>query len=103
MKKIMCCLLLSACLCTLLVGCSIDEVVNADPNPVSTVSKEKKLRKIDNNDIYEFVDSDTGVHYWIYSHRMGNSGQGGMTPRLNSDGTVMVTKVKEENKDKGEK
>lgn len=96
MKKIMCCILLSVCLCTLLVGCSIDI---EDPE----ASKEGNILKIDNNDIYEFVDPDTGVHYWIYSHRMGNSGQGGMTPRLNSDGTVMVTKVKEESKDKGEK
>lgn len=48
--------------------------------------------KIYNNDIYEFVDPDTGVHYWVYSHQEGYSGMGGMTPRLNSDGSVMVNK-----------
>lgn len=48
--------------------------------------------KIYNDDIYEFIDPDTGVHYWIYSHKVPYGGMGGMTPRLNSDGTVMVTK-----------
>ena len=97
MKKVICCILLSVCFCTLLVGCSID-IDMEEPE----ASKEESILKIDNNDIYEFVDPDTGVHYWIYSHHEGGGGMGGMTPRLNSDGTVMVTKVKEENKDKGE-
>ena len=48
--------------------------------------------KIKNSDIYEFVDPETGVHYWVYSHKDGYGGMGGMTPRLNSDRTVMVTK-----------
>lgn len=30
--------------------------------------------KIYNSDIYEFVDPDTGVHYWIYSHSAGYRG-----------------------------
>lgn len=47
--------------------------------------------KIGNSDVYEFVDPDTGVHYWIYSHKAGYGGMGGMTPRLNADGTVMIT------------
>ena len=47
---------------------------------------------LSNNDIYEFIDPDTGVHYWVYSHQEGYSGMGGMTPRLNSDGSVMVNK-----------
>lgn len=38
-------------------------------------------------DMYEFIDPDTGVHYWVFSHR---AGEGGITPRLNSDGTIMV-------------
>ena len=81
MKKVICCILLSVCLCTLLIGCGR----NAEE---SKANKEKEIC----NDVYEFVDPETGVHYWIYSNTIGNSGQGGMTPRLNSDGTVMVTK-----------
>lgn len=55
-------------------------------------SNDGSTTKIYNSDIYEFVDPDTGVHYWVYSHKEGYGGMGGMTPRLNSDGTVMITK-----------
>ena len=37
----------------------------------------------------EYVDPDTGVHYWVQD--------GGMTPRLNPDGTIMVTSQEEMN------
>ena len=82
MKKIICCILLSVCLCFTLVGCDITE-------EAGTMDKES-IQKINNNGIYEFIDHDTGVHYWIYAY--GETG--GMTPRLNSDGTVMVTSIK---------
>lgn len=83
MKKIICCILLCSCMCISLAGCNI-------PKETET-SNAGSTSKIRNNDIYEFVDPDTGVHYWIYSHSGGYSGMGGMTPRLNSDRTVMVT------------
>lgn len=69
-----------------MVGCDITEETGT--------MDEESIPKIDNSDIYEFIDPDTGVHYWIYSYIVSNGGMGGMTPRLNSDGTVMVTKVK---------
>ena len=34
--------------------------------------------------MHEYVDPDTGVHYWVQEDV-------GMTPRLNPDGTIMVT------------
>lgn len=37
------------------------------------------------SNILEFVDLHTGIHYFVYS--CGNAG--GMTPRLNPDGSVM--------------
>ena len=59
--------------------------------PVGTeTSASGTTSKIYNSDIYEFVDPDTGVHYWIYSHKDGYAGMGGMTPRLNADGSVMA-------------
>lgn len=48
-----------------------------------------------NDDMYEFVDPQTGVHYWVYSHGAAYKGMGGITPRLNADGTIMVTPVTE--------
>lgn len=56
------------------------------------IKKTSSTAKINNSDIFEFIDPDTGVHYWIYSHKVMYGGAGGMTPRLNSDGTVIVTK-----------
>lgn len=83
MKKIILTLLLCICVCFAIVGCTVPQGTNT--------SNEGSTSKIYNSDIYEFVDPDTGVHYWIYSHSGGYSGMGGMTPRLNSDGTVMTT------------
>lgn len=84
MKKKFLILLLCICMCFGLSGCSI-------PHGTQT-SNEGSIAKINNDDIYEFIDPDTGVHYWIYSHKVPYGGMGGMTPRLNSDGTIMVTK-----------
>ncbi len=83
MKKIIFCLLLCTCMYFVLVGCNTLQGTQT--------SEEGNTSKIYNNDIYEFIDPDTGVHYWIYSHY----DEGGMTPRLNSDGSVMTTSIKE--------
>lgn len=53
-------------------------------------ASSKSVKEMYNDDIYEFIDPDTGVHYWIYSHGAGYVGMGGITPRLNSDGSIMV-------------
>lgn len=82
-KKILATLLVFGLAATTLVGCS-------NPTGVET-TKDNNIEKIYNSDIYEFIDPDTGVHYWIYSHKAGYGGMGGMTPRLNPDGTVMIT------------
>lgn len=86
MKKIICCIL-CACACTTVAGCNMPENIIKTAEP-----SNKEYTSVSDDDIYEFVDPDTGVHYWIYSHHGAQSGMGGMTPRLNSDGTVMVTK-----------
>lgn len=82
-KKFMISVLIVAILFSL-IGCS-------SPEGVKT-SNSGETSKIYNDDIYEFVDPDTGIHYWIYSHKAGYGGMGGMTPRLNPDGSVMCDK-----------
>ena len=79
-KKKLCGLVMCFLLCTALVGCSVSETNNAS------------ITEINGSDIREFVDQDTGVHYLIYSCKLSNAGMGGITPRLNPDGTVMTTK-----------
>lgn len=47
-----------------------------------------KVRETSNSSIVEdFVDPKTGVHYLLFERRY----RGGITPRLNADGTIMVT------------
>ena len=79
-KKKLCGLVMCFLLCTAFIGCSASETNNAS------------ITEIHNSDIFEFVDKDTGVHYLIYSRRLTDGGMGGITPRLNPDGTVMTTK-----------
>lgn len=39
-----------------------------------------------------FVDPETGVEYLVYYEKVGYAGSGGITPRLNPDGSVRVHK-----------
>lgn len=52
--------------------------------------KRNTISSIDSYDVYDYVDPETGVHYLIYSQDAGYAGMGGMTPRLNADGSLMV-------------
>ena len=88
MKKILYILLLCVCMCFVLVGCDVPDV----PDGTQTSNEGSTSKIYNDDDIYEFIDPDTGVHYWIYSRTGGYAGMGGITPRLNSDGTVMITK-----------
>lgn len=54
----------------------------------SSAQSKTGTKTLNGSYVYEWIDKDTGVHYWIYSE---TGGPGGMTPRLNADGSVMVT------------
>lgn len=84
MKKKIIAVVSGLTLCFGMTGCTSSSGVQSGDDGNTT--------KIYNSDFYEFIDPETGVHYWVYSHGAGYTGMGGMTPRLNSDGTVMVTK-----------
>lgn len=80
-------LLLCITLMMLLVtGCTAEgESRQENPQPVS------KINTISNSSIYVFVDPDTGVNYIVYA----GYEKGGITPRYNPDGTIMVTETTE--------
>lgn len=68
---------------------------SAQPSGIITMKAESKsssslLPFHSNHDIKDWVDPDTGVHYLVYSDQSGYAGMGGITPRLNPDGSVMV-------------
>lgn len=79
MKKVSC-ILLSLFLIICLVGCTtyqINENENVELNSKDT-------------DIRFWTDEETGVQYVIYNHGVGYKGMGGITPRLNADGTLYI-------------
>lgn len=59
---------------------SCDEISIEEPTP--TVGEKS------NDYIYIWTDEDTGVQYVIYREKCMNAGFGGITPRLNPDGSL---------------
>lgn len=82
-------LILITFVCLALLGCDrrVGKVDKAD-NEIIKVDSEVKFKE---GIMYEIIDSETGVHYLIYV-RFEHSVGGSITPRLNSDGTVMCDK-----------
>lgn len=78
MKKKLMIFLMATILTLSLVGCSV-------PEATETNNSGMKIEINSYCNAYEFVDPDTGVHYW-YLYK------GGITPRLNSDGSIMCDK-----------
>lgn len=56
---------------------------------LTCVSNSSLTKKV----VYDYTDPETGVHYLIYSEDQYNAGMGGITPRLNPDGSNMVEKT----------
>lgn len=42
--------------------------------------------------MFEYVDPETGVHYLLLVRKDGYGGMGGITPRLDKSGQVMIDK-----------
>ena len=84
MKKRILLVVFSLVLMFLLVGCSLDDL--------QETSQRNVVTNLYNSDVYDYVDPETGVHYLIYSHKSYNAGMGGIAPRLNPDGSIMVEK-----------
>lgn len=65
--------------------------VSCDEN--STLITEKSTPTVgtrSNDYIYIWTDDETGVQYVIYREKTYNAGHGGITPRLNPDGSLYV-------------
>lgn len=85
MKKILGLILVLA-ICFGLCGCDFES------DRAKQIEHERNAHEV-SEDVYEFIDQGTGVHYLIFSHDEHYRGMGGITPRLNADGTVMVTEI----------
>ena len=73
-------ILLSLFLIIYLAGCKTYQI-NENEN-IKLNSKD--------TDIRFWTDEETGVQYVIYNHGAGYKGMGGITPRLNADGTLYI-------------
>lgn len=63
----------------------------------SSVSSDKSVEPVvleDSNYFIRFyTDQETGVQYIIYREKFYNAGFGGITPRLNSDGSLYLDDI----------
>ncbi|MCM1008314.1 MAG: DUF6440 family protein [Ruminococcus flavefaciens] len=50
-----------------------------------------------NDYIYIWTDEETGVQYVVYREKNFNAGHGGITPRLNPDGSLYVVEPTTQN------
>ena len=71
-----------------LVACSL--VYGFCVHGVSDSVRDFKFGNIVPENFYIFTDPDTGVQYIVYRQKAGYAGFGGITPRLNSDGSLIV-------------
>lgn len=78
-----------------IMGCSSSsESTSEKETTISEDNSVSQIYKFDNSDIYIITDPETGVQYLVYSHREHlDAGMGGITPRLNADGTIMVSEI----------
>ena len=83
MKKLLLTVLTIMLIMMCLTGCSSNRDIYADmPN--------NGVTKTNNIHIEFWTDEETGVQYVIYDRVCGYGGMGGITPRLNSDGSVYI-------------
>lgn len=76
------------------VGC---DNYNDDEFTLSTflteTEAEATVGEKGNNMIYIWTDEDTGVQYVVYREESCYAGFGGITPRLNSDGSLYISSI----------
>lgn len=89
MKKIFSVLIIVV-LMLCLSGCET-ETLNEIQNPTNSTSPTLSER-IDKR-IFIWTDTETGVQYIVYKDGAGYQGMGGITPRLNADGTLYVVET----------
>lgn len=74
------------------VGCDENNIFSADEadDIEEPTAGEYFPRSSGNETVFIWTDEDTGVQYIIYREKLYNAGFGGITPRLNPDGSLYV-------------
>lgn len=68
-----------------LIGCTTNE---------TNIEQATNIKQPENENIEIWTDPETGVQYIIYDRKAGYGGMGGITPRLNADGTPYIVAEK---------
>lgn len=83
-------------LCTF-TACNAQEVIdnnaatiNEDFSPKDFFKNNTNVESTDDDLIYLWTDEGTGVQYVIYREKCAYAGFGGITPRLNPDGSLYI-------------
>ena len=58
-----------------------------------TETSKPTLTEESDKNISIWTDTETGVQYIVYTDTAGYCGMGGITPRLNADGTLYVVET----------
>ena len=71
--------------CTNVSNTIDDTAVEINKNPI-----EHSIFAENYGNVYIYTDPETGVEYLIFSKSAGYAGMGGITPRLNVDGSLYI-------------
>ena len=88
-------ILLMATMATAITGCSDQNEATESSEALANPADHERHDIYDsdiNKNIFEYVDPETGVHYLLFIRKDGYGGMGGMTPRLDKSGQVMIDK-----------
>ena len=86
-------------ICFISILTIISSLKNSDSNSstqAANVTVEESLiplAEFDGSDVYIWTDPETGVQYVVYSEKHGYAGIGGITPRLQADGSLYINEV----------
>ena len=69
-------------------------VLNHIDNPITESTEKIQTEAVDQSHFFIWTDSETGVQYIVYTRPRIDAG-GGITPRLNADGSLCVVNVTE--------
>lgn len=88
-------ILLMITMATAITGCSDQNETTESSEALASPTDHEGYDTYDsdiNKNIFEYVDPETGVHYLLLVRKDGYGGMGGITPRLDKSGQVMIDK-----------
>ncbi len=75
----------------------LNKVIDDNAVTLNLEPEEPTVGEKNDGTIYIWTDEDTGVQYIVYREKLYNAGFGGITPRLNPDGSLCGIEATTEN------